>query len=60
VAFDGQTPDEKYSRTEDVFVFDLLAARTKAQEERMKASRAAACAVCFRGTDSRALQLQYP
>ena len=39
-------------------VIDLVAARVRARQERMKADRAAACGVCAGDADFGALQLQ--
>jgi hypothetical protein len=57
-AFNGQTPDEIYFGNGDAVVIDLAAARERARQERMKANRAAASAVCAGDPDFGALQLQ--
>jgi hypothetical protein len=57
-AFNGQTPDEMYFGNGDAVVIDLAAARARAQQERMKADRMAACGVCAGDPDFGALQLQ--
>ncbi len=57
-AFEGQTPDEMYYGRGDAVVMQLSGARTQAREERIRANRAAVCAVCESDTSSATLQLQ--
>jgi hypothetical protein len=57
-AFHGQTPNEIYFGNGDAVIIDLAVVRVRARQERMKANRMVACAVCAGDPDFGALQLQ--
>jgi len=57
-AFDGQTPDEMFSRTGDEVATELADERKAAQEKRLKENRSARCDVCNGETESTALLLK--
>ncbi len=59
-AFEGQTPDEMFSRTGGSVVAEPATARKAAREERVEEDRAAACSECFVEADSSASLLQRP
>ncbi len=59
-AFEGQTPDEMFFGTGDSVPSELAVARDSARNERIKGNRAAGCAVCIPGMNSKALPLQRP